>query len=213
MKYPIFFGCLLVYVSYLFCELQAPWSPLLVWPICCLFVMTFSYTFRCPGLICGKKQNGSTNLFLILVNLPWLVFTWGIWFPESLVSREDAVNRIQDTNISIGRYPRFHEPADEYDLIIDLTAEFPKSREQSGYICLPNLDGVALKNTRVPTPIDPSQRVLIHCAQGHGRSATFAAIIMNQINEQISKEDAYKKITGSRPGAKISDEQRAQLRA
>jgi len=150
---------------------------------------------------------------LILINLPWLIFTWGIWALESLLSREDAINKIQDTNISIGRYPRFSKLQDEYDMIVDVTAEFPKSCDHAGYVCLPNLDGVALRNVELPYPIDPNQRVLIHCAQGHGRSATFAAILMNQMNEQISKEEAYKKITEARPAARIASEQRAQLLA
>jgi len=211
MKYPIFFGCLLLYVSYIFYGAQSLWGILLIWPICCLSLMTIAYAFGCPGLICGKREDGCTNL-LILINLPWLLFTWIIWGLESVLSKEDAVNKIPGTNISIGKYPLFHDIATAYDLIIDLTAEFPKSCDQAGYICLPNLDGVALENAELPYSIGPEQNVLIHCAQGHGRSATFAAILMNQMDIQISKEEAYKKIAEVRPAARISKAQRMQLR-
>ena len=212
MKYSIFFGCFFLYASFELYSAKSLWEFLWGWPACCFLLMTLSYTLHRPGLVCGKRKDGSINPFLILINLPWLLLTWGVWTLESVISKEDAVNKIPGTNISLGRYPRFCNLKETYDLIVDLTSEFPKSCEKAEYICLPNLDGVALTNTDLPVSIHSNQNVLIHCAQGHGRSATFAAILINKLDRQVSRKDAYKKIREARPAAKVSIGQMAQLR-
>ncbi len=212
MKYRIFFAGLLLYNIYFFRNSVDPFRYLLLWLMCSLCIMTLSYVFHAPKLVCGKQENGKVNFIIITLNLPWLLFTWTIWLIESAISREDKFNQIGDTNIHIGRYPLFTKEASSFGLIIDLTCEFPKCGKQKEYICLPNLDGVALKNYSLPYMINAEQKVLIHCAQGHGRSGTFATILMNQLNEQITKDAAYETIMESRPRARLSEEQKKQLK-
>ena len=99
-----------------------------------------------------------------------------------------------------------------FGLVIDLTAEFP-GRKKSGshYLCLPNLDGVRLVNVDIPEQLDRNSRVLVHCAQGHGRSATYASQLYASLFPEVSAEEAYRIILSHRPGAGVSRDQYEQI--
>lgn len=159
----------------------------------------------------GKTKTGQINLILLLINFPWLLLTWAIWLFEIMISQEDQINRIDQTNIYLGRYPRFNE-TENFDLVIDLTAEFfPSKVNTKEYICLPNLDGIKLRNTARLPQVSIDQKILIHCAQGHGRSATYASLLIAQFFPAISPQEALSLILKSRPGAMPSKAQLSQL--
>ena len=123
--YPTFFGLILALVGYKAFLEDYTVRILLAWPLLSLAIMFSAYSFRKPFFVCGKKSDGSSNWALVIGNLPWLMFTWLIWFFEVSISSEDPINHIPDTNLYIGRYPRVFFPKRKFDLVIDLTAEFP----------------------------------------------------------------------------------------
>lgn len=186
-------------------------SFVLAWLALSLLVMAVAYGANKPFLVCGKRPSGQISIVLLILNLPWLMPTWVIWLLVALCSREASVNQIDGTNISISRYPLFAVDLSRFDRIIDLTAEFPLAYKASAaYECLANLDGIQLRHIRA-RPISAEQTVLVHCAQGHGRSATFVALLLRQLGVFSSTESAYRAIQRVRPGAVVAVSQRLQM--
>ena len=180
----------------------------LIFAIPCVLLAT-SYLLNNPNFITGKNKNGKRSITLSVLNSPWLIITYICWYISSELSKEDKCNKIIN-NIFISRYPVV-VPNDEFDLIIDLTSEFPKPKiGNNNYLCVPNLDGVALKNINIPE-IDPKSKVLIHCAQGHGRSSSYCALVLIKLGIANSTFEALNIIKKSRPGAVPSKSQLKQL--
>ena len=175
-------------------------------------VLGSAYLLNRPSWVCGKTKHGSVSIWLTLVNLPWLVFAWLVLLAQVRLSKEDDINRIGDSNIWISRYPVFMATEIEFGLVIDLTAEFPCMRKSgSHHLCLPNLDGVRLVNIDIPEQLNQNSKVLVHCAQGHGRSATYTSQLYASLFPEVSPEEAYKIILSNRPGAGVSRDQFEQL--
>jgi protein tyrosine phosphatase len=167
-----------------------------------------------PRLILGKTENGTYSALLQIINLPWLSLTYFVWYLNVLVSTEDFENQIGNTNVYISRRPRLTELKEIYEVVIDLTAEFiePKKEGQS-YFHLPWLDGMSPSNFKIPEGITTNSKILIHCAQGHGRSATYTAMLLKQLKLCDSTAEAYHLILQSRPSAKVSKQQLQYLLA
>ena len=92
----------------------------------------------------------------------------------------------------------------------DLTAELPKTAAAASYLCVPILDaGVADAPSvvRAINSVSSAQRIFIHCAQGHGRTALFAACVL--IHRGYSARAAIDAVLAARPGARMNAVQRA----
>jgi len=113
-----------------------------------------------------------------------LLLTRIIWHIQRLISQEDCGNEIAP-GIWILRRAFVNELPNNISLIIALTAEFsepPNAISGKTYICIPTLD------TSVPpervfqklihTICSWNGNVYIHCALGHGRSASVAAGVL-----------------------------------
>lgn len=206
--YPLFFGVATATALYGAFATIFPWSALLGWCSLSCLIMLVAYSANTPWLVCGKKANGRVNAALLFLNLPWLLFTWTTWGLITLFSKEDACNRIGDTNFYISRFPLWGVDLSAFDLVIDLTCEFPRMHGQAKtYICRPNLDGIALANCDILCSELKEEKYLVHCAQGHGRSAIFMSHLAAATVG--SPRQAYELILKSRPGARAS---KAQLR-
>ncbi|CAM2011317.1 hypothetical protein [Acanthopleuribacter pedis] len=191
----------------------------ILWAWLCLNtnLMSLAYWLNRPRLILGKTRAGRINPLLLAVNLPWLLFSWVIWWLQQRFSREPALSNLGTTGWAVGCYPGRRYPGDQFDVLIDLTAEFPRASVRDGnYFAIPNLDAVAL--THPPDEqelhrlnIGPGTRVLVHCAQGHGRSATWCALAFRELGWFAHAEEAHRFILEHRPKAQISTSQRAQF--
>jgi hypothetical protein len=213
VRYTAFFTALSALWFYYWFAIQSPARWWLLWPALSCIVLAGAYGFNRPTWVCGKSPSGRIALLLLLTNLPWLVFTWVAWLLVVLFSREASVNPIAGTQVSISRYPLLGVDLSGFDRVFDLTAEFPLFYKptKAQYHCLPNLDGTALHNFQPLCNVNAEEKILVHCAQGHGRSATFAAILLARIAGYATPLDAYQAIAAARPGAKMASSQRVQL--
>ena len=162
--------------------------------------MTTAYALNNPKLILAKKRDGSINYFLLSINLPWLLFSWIVFFLQMLISKEHRVDSIIENQIFIASKPARNFDYSAYDIVVDLTAEFLKTDiEESKYISYPNLDGMPLSNLCEDVTIFQNKRVLIHCANGHGRSALFVAILLKDLNLVDTLYNGLEKVKKNRP--------------
>lgn len=172
-----------------------------------------AYGARFPGIF-GKRHDGSMRKLNVIVFFPFLLLSWTTWHAMRLFSRESAVDRIGRDLILARRLLRSEIP-DDVDVVIDLTAEFPERLSVVGarrYILFPILDaGVpsceALHAFLNASP--SSGTVLIHCAQGHGRTAMIAACLLLKRGDAATADDAVGRILSVRPGARMNRHQRS----
>ena len=213
LKYPvvfILFAAMLAYRAVVFPQHIASW--MLVWLAANLVVMAVAYILHKPALILGKTERGQINRLLLVLNIPWLILSWITLWLQSKFTQEPPFNQIGDTNLYIGRCPFPGADLSDFTIIIDLTAEFPVWYTSDAlYVCRPNLDGAALINFAQPCTISEKDKVLIHCAQGHGRSATYAALLLGAIPSYAPPENVLRLIRQSRPGAVPCREQLRQI--
>jgi len=186
---------------------------LLCWlSLSCVWVAA-SFFLHCPDMLMGKRPTGKVFPPFCMINLPFLVIYWFVWLIRHFLFRHDPVSRIDGTNISVSCWPGFHVPLDDYDWVIDATSEMPKWYKlgNAGYVCLPNLDGVPLDRHVLPMPIDRDMRILVHCAQGRGRSALMACLLLMQLGYADNAKEALSLLQSSRPGISLSRHQLMQL--
>ena len=161
----------------------------------------------------GKRKNGKMFLPCCVVNFPFLAIYWLTWLIRHFMFRHEPVNLIADTNVSVSCWPGFHVPLDRYDLVIDMTSEMPKWYRlgKAKYVCLPNLDGVPLDRYELPVEIDRDMRILVHCAQGRGRSALMTCLILLKLGYAATTDEVLQFLKRSRPTVTLSRYQMTQI--
>jgi protein-tyrosine phosphatase len=169
--------------------------------------------------IFGKRPDGTLCWWNVVLLLPYLLLTWSLWHLQRWLSREPCHHQVTP-NLWLGRRALRHELPDGVDLIIDLTAEFAFSRDgKSGrdYVCIPTLDSsVPIRSEferALQAVLDCKGGVYIHCANGHGRSATLvlAVLVANRSLESLEEAEAFLKQI--RPGIGLHPQQRRLLQA
>lgn len=176
-----------------------------------MFFMMYAYIRNKPQLVMGKKLDGSFNLNLLKINLPWLLFTWIIFQIQIRFNREEFSHNIIGTNLWISRKPGGKDSLDKFDTLVDLTCEFPRDQFNLNYICCPNLDGHELSELPVIQDLPKDKNILIHCANGHGRSSLYVAIVLVNWNVVATYEEALQLILKSRALAKPNSSQKKWL--
>ncbi len=213
-RYGLFF--LLVAVVAVYWAISARYVSvcvLMCWlAISCVWVTAAFFLHR-PEMLMGKRPNGGVFLPFCVVNFPFLAIYWFTWVIRHFLIRHEAVNRVTGTNISISCWPCFHVPVRDYDLVIDVTSEMPKcyKADDARYVCLPNLDGVPLDRHELPVDINRETRVLVHCAQGRGRSALVVCLLLLKLGYVQTADQALQTLRQSRPTVSLSQRQFTQL--
>lgn len=176
-----------------------------------------AYVRRAPHWF-GKKADGRLPLHTWLLWAPHLGLSWLTYTAFRAIKRERASDLVAP-RIYVGRRPRTEEIPKDVTLVIDLCAELPTHahiRDNYTYLALPTLDGTE------PTVADIERAIVafrategaayVHCAFGHGRSATIAAaLILDRGEGQAETVEA--EMRKARGGIRMSGPQRAQLRA
>jgi protein-tyrosine phosphatase len=215
MKYAVPFTVLGLYLTALAAYLGGP-GLLLLWPGASLVLLGAAYAGLGPRVY-GKGPDGRLAWWAVLPMLPFLLFTWAVWHAQRRLSREDCCNEVAP-GLWLGRRAFFHELPPGIALVVDLTAEFPAPRalaRGTPYLCLPTLDALAPSPDALRVAVEritaTSGGVYVHCALGHGRSATVAAAVLlaRGLADDVAHAEAV--LRRARPGVRLMAAQRRVL--
>lgn len=179
------------------------WAYLLLWPgIACLLV---GVGYAGAGArVFGKRRDGSMPIWSWVLLLPYLGFTWSIWKLKRKISKEALYNEVAP-GLWVGRRVLGEELPEGVSVLVDVTCEFEEPRSALGrceYVSLPTL------NYSVPgrgalealvEDLEGREGVYIHCAQGHGRSATVAAALLLRRGLAATAQEAVEMVVRVRP--------------
>ena len=190
---------------------------ILWWPAAILAAAWVVYLFDAPRAF-GKRADGSLPLYAWLVWWPVFVFQWiGHELARSVTS-EPVANEVAP-GVWVGRRPRRHELPAGIAIVVDLCAEMPAAagvRDGREYVTVPTLDARTPLPSELVAIVDRVQAAggpaFIHCAFGHGRSATVAAAVLVRrgLYTLDTVEAAMKAV---RPRIGLNRRQRAALAA
>lgn len=156
--------------------------------------------------------------------LPYRVLGRAALGVSGWLDHEGPINPLAP-GIFIGRLPtrsvRAQIGREGIDAILNLCWEFPGPSTsgrspECGHV--PILDGAPPTDRQFDEAVRwvaarraEGRHVLIHCAQGHGRTATITAAVMVRLGLAEDADDALARIRSVRPGARPSRAQRAAL--
>ncbi|HEV8002665.1 MAG TPA: hypothetical protein VGP63_22450 [Planctomycetaceae bacterium] len=190
---------------------------LLIWLALDLWLVSLAYLMNWVTVF-GKRASGSMRIGPVLLMLPYLAFTWTIWRLQNVFLREPIWNQVAPT-IFVGQCCRWEQLPPETAKVIDFTAEFPgngRARRAMRWLSIPVLDGCA------PSPADYRRGfafvdedrgsvVYVCCANGHGRSITFACALLVKLGIARTPDEAIASISKCRPKASLNGEQQRSL--
>lgn len=211
-------GFLLLIIAFLLvlaAWIHQGWWWLLLWPAFSFALVAMGYIYLGPCVF-GKSNHGLIPLRNQLLLLPYLLYLNGIWHLSRLIRQEQAIHQLTDT-LLISRRLLSKELPDQVAHVIDLTCEFnePPALRAVGYFSFPILD------RSVPTPVELRAwiektssldgTILIHCAEGHGRTGLFAAAFLVHTGQAEMPTAALQLVQSQRPLARLSREQKQTL--
>jgi hypothetical protein len=163
----------------------------------------------------GKREDGSRHWLATTVLLPYLIYVQSVWLLQISVSREPAISYV-NASLAVSRRLLAREVPANVDIVCDLTCEFvdPKPlRTRPGYNCHPVLDAGACSAAELidlarRLPPSNEELLLIHCANGHGRTGMFAAVWLLTHGFVPTVDDAITMLRNARPGIGLRSRQR-----
>ena len=127
--------------------------------------------------------------------LPYLLYAWFIWHFLKPIRREASTCKLSE-DVLMGRRLLPAEYPLDIASVVDLTCEFfaPKPvRERFEYLCVPVRDAGTPSIETLKSALDRFDRiprpVYVHCAEGHGRTATSLAAFMLKSGAAASELD------------------------
>ena len=192
------------------------WYFALVYPAISFAIVSIGYLGVGP-MIFGKSPNGKRTWLSIVLLLPYMLLTLMTWHLIRLLSRESAINQLNPDFI-LSRRLLVDEMPQTVKSVVDLTCELSEPRNNwpiERYLCFAILDAssptpgelkaLATKILELPKP------VLIHCAQGHGRTGLVAAAVLIVSGKATNAIDAISMVQSARPGIELNQSQRSAL--
>jgi len=189
----------------------------LLWPAVSFFVVAVAYLGAGPGPF-GKRKNGTIAPWALIALLPYTCLAWLTWW-IARASRWEAACSLVAPNLWIGRRPAARDlPPAAVILMVDLTCELwepRRARRLPGYLCVPTLDyglpPLQTLSSLVGRIAAADGVVLIHCAEGHGRSAAVAAAVLVARGLAPDLPAAERQLALARPRVRINADQRRGL--
>lgn len=168
--------------------------------------------------ILGKRKDGTIAPAAALLFWPYHVGLRTKLFIQRRVSTEPAYNKITPIYY-LGGWPSEEALTPSvHPAILDVTCELPLQAKPPAYKMIPVWD------THSPTPdqidsgvewaLEQERRgvpVLIHCAHGHGRSATMLCAILLSKGEASTIAEAEAILKRERPRVRLNSRQRQSL--
>jgi protein-tyrosine phosphatase len=188
---------------------------LLLWPASVMLAIAFVYVIRAPRAF-GKRPDGTLAWFAWPLWGPWLAYMWIAHEGARKLTREPVANEVLP-GIWVGRRPAAGELPPNIAIVVDLCAEFPAARgvaQGRTYVTIPTLDATAPTPDQIARCVDQIEAAggpaFIHCAFGHGRSATVAAAVMIR-RGAATLADVEAKMKAQRPRIGLNAVQRKHL--
>jgi len=195
------------------------WAWALAWPGASVLVVGVAYLGYGPRVF-GKRPDGALSWLHVLSLFPYYAVAWTLWQLKSRLLGERPHDEVAP-GIIVGRRPlgALEYPKDTV-CVVDLTSEFPRSattRDCARYECIPTLDTaapeIAAMRALVDRLADEDGPIFLHCAMGHGRSATVAAALMIRRGLARDVDEAVERMRAARPGVHLHPVQRAAVAA
>jgi protein-tyrosine phosphatase len=215
VKYAVVFAVFGLYLAAV-AVLLGDFGLLLLWPAVSCFVVAAAYAGVGPAVF-GKRPDGRLAWWAVALLLPYLLLSAALWHLVRVFGKEPCCHEVAP-GVWLGRRPLPKELPPTVDLVVDLTAEFAEPRGVCAgrtYLCLPTLDtlapdGMAFAELVRRVTAWPGV-VYIHCASGHGRSATLAAAVLIARGLARDAAEAEAVLRGVRPGVRLKKAQRELL--
>lgn len=211
MKYGIAFICISAVQAY-YAIWLGDWAYVLFWPAVSFLIVGIGYVANKPSVF-AKSEKGRLAIRSYLLLAPYLFYVWLLWQFLRVMTREAPYHWVTDQIVTSRRLLGPEMP-EGIDWVLDLTSEFNEPaaiRERQGYRCLPTLDGRTPSCDATLKIVEEISRsggtILIHCAQGHGRTATLTTILLVHAGAAIDFDDALAQIQRVRPEAKPNRDQ------
>lgn len=195
----------------------AIWTRLwiLLWPAAVMLAVAVVYLAHAPRAL-GKRPDGT---------IAW--WGWLAWWPLFAYMRllhelartltDEPVGNEVAPGIWVGRRARRHELPPGIALVVDLCADLPEApgvASGRGYLSIPTLDATSPTPAEIVRAVDAmlaaNGPVFVHCAFGHGRSATVAAALLVRRGD-ATLEDVERTMRAHRPRIGLNDHQRRAL--
>jgi hypothetical protein len=184
----------------------------LLWPAVSFFLVGGAYAGLGPRIF-GKRANGTLAWWATFSLLPYLALNWLVWYLTRF-TREACWNQVA-AGLYLGRRAYSWELPTDVGLIVDLTAEFPEPaavRRRRTYLSLPTLDDCppdenAFRELVAKIVAYPAS-AYVHCALGHGRSATVMAAVLLAKGYVADIDAAEWLLRQARPGIRLKARQK-----
>lgn len=189
---------------------------LLAWPGVSVFYVGCGYLGLGPAVFGKDARLGRLTPWRLALVGPYLAVAWTLWQLKSRLFGERAHDEVAP-GILVGRRPiSARELPEGARLVVDLTSEFPRSSWTSSverYVCVPTLDTAAPTERELRALVDELAEeagpIFVHCAMGHGRSATFAAALIIRRGLARDVDEAVALMKRARPGVHLHAGQRS----
>jgi len=188
---------------------------IVLWPAAVLLAVAVVYLARAPRAF-GKRADGT---------LAW--WAWLAWAPLFGYMRllhelarsltDEPVGDEVAPGIWVGRRPRQDELPAGIAIVVDLCAELPEAPGVATgrrYLAIPALDATAPAPAEIVRAVDAvlaaPGAAFIHCAFGHGRSATVAAAVLVERGD-ATLDEVERVLRAARPRIGLNAYQRSAL--
>ncbi|GAB4203469.1 MAG: hypothetical protein OHK0013_17600 [Sandaracinaceae bacterium] len=183
------------------------------WPAIAVVIVGLGYLGLGPSVF-GKRPDGSLHPLTSIVLLPYHVVAFLRMHWDALRHREAPWHLVADGLYLGRRTPRAGLPPGTR-VVVDLTAEMPRIAglgPDVRYHVLPTLDATApapeaFASLAWSLATEPGP-IFVHCAAGHGRSATFAAALLTARGLARDAAEAEAVLRRARPLVHLHREQR-----
>lgn len=186
----------------------------LAWPGVSVIVVGVGYLGLGPRVFGKSAANGRLRPWVVVAIFPYFAVAWSLWQLKSRLFGERPHDEVAP-GIFVGRRPLGpHELPAGAKVVVDLTSEFPRVEcADARYVCIPTLDTTAPTDAEMKALLDgiadEDGPIFVHCAMGHGRSATVAAALMIRRGLAKSVDEAIAMMAAKRPAVHLHPPQRA----